>query len=68
MHTEHLHQTLSPQAHAALLDVIHRQARRERRLAVQHFGSGWISHALVRVGRVASGFKRAAALVHPARA
>lgn len=41
MRTEHLHQTLSPQAYAALVDAIHRQARRECRLAVQRFGAGW---------------------------
>ena len=41
MHTEHLHQTLSPQAYAALLDDIHRRARLERRRAVQRFGLSW---------------------------
>ena len=41
MHTEHLHQTLSPQAYAALIDGIHRQASRERRLAVRRFGRSW---------------------------
>jgi hypothetical protein len=41
MHTEHLHQTLSPQAYAALLDSLQRQAMQERRLAVQAFGQTW---------------------------
>jgi uncharacterized protein (DUF924 family) len=50
MHTEHLHQTLSPQAYAALLDDIHRRARLERRRAVQRFGRSWPTRlrALVR--------------------
>ena len=43
MHTEHLHQTLSPQAYAALLDDIHRRARLERQRAVQRFGRSWPS-------------------------
>lgn len=38
MRTEHLHQTLSPQAHAALFDALLHQAERERRAAVQRFG------------------------------
>ncbi|MGS5089249.1 hypothetical protein ACVC7V_22450 [Hydrogenophaga sp. A37] len=41
MHTEHLYQTLSPQAYAALLDRIRRQAVQERRLAVLAFGQDW---------------------------
>ena len=41
MRTEHLHQTLSPQAHAALFDALRGQAERERRAAVQRFGAGW---------------------------
>lgn len=41
MHTEHLYQTLSPQAYAVLLDSIRRQAMQERRLAVQAFGQAW---------------------------
>lgn len=41
MRTEHLHQTLSPQAHAALFDTLRHQAERERRAAVQRFGAGW---------------------------
>lgn len=50
MHTEHLHQTLSPQAYAALLNDIHRQARLERQRAVQCFGRSWPTRlrALVR--------------------
>ena len=38
MRTEHLHQTLTPQAHAALFDTLRHQAERERRAAVQRFG------------------------------
>lgn len=41
MHTEHLHQTLSPQAYAALLDGLQRQALQERCRAVQAFGQAW---------------------------
>ena len=41
MHTEHLYQTLSPQAYAALRDAIRQQASRERRAAVQGFGLAW---------------------------
>lgn len=41
MRTEHLHQTLSPEAHAALFDALRRQAERERQAAVQRFGQGW---------------------------
>ena len=41
MHTEHLHQTLSPQAHAALLDRFQQQAQQERRLALRAFGQTW---------------------------
>lgn len=41
MHTEHLHQTLSPQAYAALLDGLQRQALQDRRRAVQAFGQVW---------------------------
>ena len=37
MHTEHLYQTRSPQAYAALREAIQQQASRERRAAVQ----GW---------------------------
>ena len=33
MRTEHLHQTLSPQAHAALFDALQHQAKRERQAA-----------------------------------
>lgn len=38
MRTEHLHQTLTPQAHAALFDALRHQAERERRAAAQRFG------------------------------
>ena len=41
MRTEHLHQTLSPQGHAALYDALRQQAEWERRSAVQRFGAGW---------------------------
>lgn len=41
MHTEHLHQTLSPQAYAALLDGLQRQAQQDRRRAQQAFGRTW---------------------------
>lgn len=41
MHTEHLYQTLSPQAHAALLDGIQRQAVQDRRRALRAFGQDW---------------------------
>jgi hypothetical protein len=41
MHTEHLHQTLSPQAYAALQDGFRRQAEQDRRRAFQSFGPCW---------------------------
>lgn len=41
MHTEPLHKTLSPQAYAALLDGLQRQALQERRLAQRAFGQAW---------------------------
>ena len=41
MHTEHLHQALSPQAYAALLDRLQQQAQRERRRALRAFGRTW---------------------------
>ena len=41
MHTEHLYQTLSPQAHAALLDGLQRQAMQDRRRALRAFGQDW---------------------------
>ena len=41
MHTEHLHQTLSPQAYAALLDRLQQQAQQDRRRAQQAFGQAW---------------------------
>ncbi|OGB14905.1 MAG: hypothetical protein A2W72_04360 [Burkholderiales bacterium RIFCSPLOWO2_12_67_14] len=40
MNTEHLHQTLSPQAYAALLDGLQAQAERQRRAEQRAFGSG----------------------------
>jgi hypothetical protein len=43
MHTEHLYQTLSPQAYAALRETIKQQASRERRAAVQGLGLAWLS-------------------------
>lgn len=50
MRTEHLHQTLSPPAHAALFDGLRRQAEREHRDAVHGVGRNWPSrlHALAR--------------------
>jgi hypothetical protein len=50
MRTEHLHQTLSPQAHAALFDALRQQAERNHRTAVQRVGAGWSNRlrALVR--------------------
>lgn len=41
MHTEHLHQTLSPRAYAALLDRLQQQAQLDRRRAQQAFGQAW---------------------------
>lgn len=41
MHTEHLHQTLSPQAYAALLDGLQRQALQDRRRSQRTFGQTW---------------------------
>jgi hypothetical protein len=38
MPTEHLHQTLSPRAYAALFDALRRQAERERRAELQRVG------------------------------
>lgn len=38
MRTEHLHQPLSPQAHAALFDALQRRAERERQAALQRLG------------------------------
>lgn len=52
MHTEHLHHTLSPQAYAALLDGLQRQARQERRLAVRAFGIAWLRALWRRVQRL----------------
>lgn len=40
MNTEHLHQTLSPQAYAALLDGLRTQAERQRRTEQHAFGAG----------------------------
>lgn len=54
MRTEHLYQTLSPQAHAALFDALRRQAERERRSAVQRFGQGWATRLGARVRRLAA--------------
>lgn len=39
MNTEHLHQTLSPQAYAALLDGLRAQAERQRRAEQRAFGA-----------------------------
>lgn len=52
MRTEHLHQTLLPQAHAALLDALQRQAERERRAAVQGFGQTWAERLGAQVRRL----------------
>jgi hypothetical protein len=41
MSTEYLHQTLSPQAYAALFDALRGRAEREHRTAVQRIGAGW---------------------------
>jgi hypothetical protein len=54
MRTEHLHQTLSPQAHAALFDALQHQAERERQAAVQRFGQGWAERLGARVRRLAA--------------
>lgn len=54
MRTEHLHQTLSPRAHAALFDALQRQAESERRAAVQRFGLAGIVQLSARVRRLAS--------------
>lgn len=40
MNTEHLHQTLSPQAYAALLDGLQARAERQRRTEQRAFGAG----------------------------
>lgn len=40
MNTEHLHQTLSPQAYAALLDGLQAQAERQRRTTQRALGAG----------------------------
>lgn len=40
MNTEHLHQTLSPQAYAALLDGLQAQAERQRRAEQRALGTG----------------------------
>ncbi len=52
MPTEHLHHTLSPQAHAALHDALARSARRERRLALQASGRGWSLRLQGALGRL----------------
>ena len=56
MHTESLHRTLSPQAYAALLDHIRRQAEAERRLAIQAFFQAvvfaWPRHSLLAAQRI----------------
>jgi hypothetical protein len=54
MRTEHLHQTLSPRAHAALIDALQRQAERERRAAVQGFGQTWAGRLSARVRHLAA--------------
>ena len=41
MHTEHLHLTLSPQTHAALMDRLQQQAMQDRRRAQRAFGRAW---------------------------
>lgn len=68
MHHEPLHRTLSPQAHAALFDAIHRQARRERRLAVQCFGQSWPAQVRRILKRLAAGLLRAAVVTRPVKA
>ncbi|MDG5975320.1 hypothetical protein H010_08681 [Hydrogenophaga taeniospiralis CCUG 15921] len=40
MNTEHLHQTLSPQAYAVLQDGLRAQAERQRRAEQRTFGAG----------------------------
>jgi hypothetical protein len=54
MRTEHLHQTLSPQAYAALFDALRHQAERERRAAVRRFGQAWAERLSARVRRLAA--------------
>jgi hypothetical protein len=54
MRTEHLHQTLSPQAHAALFDALRGRAEREHRTAVQRFGTGWSTRLRTLARRLAA--------------
>ena len=68
MHTEDLYQTLSPQAYAAVVDAIHRQARRERRLAVRRFGRSWPARVRQWAGRLGAHLARTAPLAHAAKA
>jgi hypothetical protein len=51
MNPENLYATLSPEAHAALIDGVRRQAERERRDAIRACGLvalGWLRHVLKR--------------------
>jgi hypothetical protein len=68
MHNESFHRTLSPQAHAALFDAIHRQARRERRLAVQRFGQSWPAQLRRILKRLAASLLRAAVVTRSVKA
>ena len=68
MSTRHLHQTLSPQAYVALFDAIHRQARRERRLAVRRFGRTWLASVHRLAHRLTAPLRHAADAAHPAKA
>lgn len=56
MHTEHLHQTLSPRAYAALLDRIQRQAVQDRRQALRAFGQAWPRQLWQRAQRLSHPF------------
>lgn len=67
MHTEDLHQTLSPQAHAALLDGIQRQAVQDRRRALQAFGQAW-PRQLLQLWRLAQRLRHPVFPAHPQKA
>lgn len=51
MNPEYLYATLSPEAYAALIDGVRRQAERERRVAIRACGLvalGWLRRVLKR--------------------
>jgi hypothetical protein len=64
MRTEHLHQTLSPQAHADLFDALRGQAEREHRTAVQRLGAGWPTRLLTLARRLSARRVHGAPVVH----